>query len=164
MIQIVQEETRMKRRSFIKTALVASATGAAVTGGILSPKTVFAAAHGTDLSKAKSLDEVMKLMGATGAAESDMIKIKAPEIAENGAVVPVGITSEIEGTTEIIALISNNPTPYAAKYTLGAKAKSAVKSRFKMAKTTDVVAVVKANDKFYMAKSNIKVTKGGCGG
>ena len=164
MIQIVQEETRMKRRSFIKTALVASATGVAVTGGILSPKTVFAAAHGTDLSKAKSLDEVMKLMGATGAAESDMIKIKAPEIAENGAVVPVGITSEIEGTTEIIALISNNPTPYAAKYTLGAKAKAAVKSRFKMAKTTDVVAVVKANDKFYMAKSNIKVTKGGCGG
>ncbi|MEH6455383.1 MAG: thiosulfate oxidation carrier protein SoxY [Cocleimonas sp.] len=154
----------MKRRSFIKSALVASATGAAVTGGILSSNAVFAASHEMDMTKAKSFDEAMKMMGATDAAESDMIKIKAPEIAENGAVVPVGITSEIEGTTEIIALISNNPSPYAAKYTIGAKAKASVKSRFKMAKTTDVVAVVKANDKFYMAKANIKVTKGGCGG
>lgn len=154
----------MKRRSFIKTAIVASATGAAVTGGLLSSKAVMAASHAKDFTQAKSTEEVMKMMGATDAAASDMIKIKSPEIAENGAVVPVGITSEIEGTTEIVALISNNPVPYAASYTVGAKAKAAVKSRFKMAKTTDVVAVVKANDKFYMAKSNIKVTKGGCGG
>ena len=154
----------MKRRSFIKNALVASATGAAVTGGLLNPKAVFAASHEVDLSQAKSLEEALKLMGATDAAESEKIKIKAPEIAENGAVVPVGITSEIEGTTEIMAAISNNPAPYAAKYTIGSKAKPAVKSRFKMAKTSDVVAIVKANDKFYMAKSNIKVTKGGCGG
>ena len=154
----------MKRRSFIKTALVASATGAAVTGGLLSSNSVFAASHAADITKAKSFDEVLKMMGATDAAESDMIKIKAPEIAENGAVVPVGITSGIEGTTEIVAIIANNPTPYAAKYTLGKTAEPAVKSRFKMAKTTDVVAVIKANDKFYMAKSNIKVTKGGCGG
>ena len=154
----------MKRRSFIKTAFVASATGVAVTGGLLAPKTVFAESHAKDFTQAKSLEDALKMMGATEASESDMIKIKAPEIAENGAVVPVGITSEIEGTTEIVALISNNPTPYAAKYTIGSKAKAAVKSRFKMAKTTDVVAVVKANDKFYMAKSNIKVTKGGCGG
>ena len=154
----------MKRRSFIKSALVVSATGAAVTSGLLSSNAVFAASHAPDLSKSKSFDEVMKMMGATDAVESDKIKIKAPEIAENGGVVPVGITSEIEGTTEIVALISNNPTPYAAKYTIGAKGNPAVKSRFKMAKTTDVVAVVKANDKFYMAKSNIKVTKGGCGG
>jgi len=79
-------------------------------------------------------------------------------------VVPVGITSKLEGTTEIVAVVSNNPVPYAARYTVGSKGTAAVKSRFKMAKTTDVVAIVKANDKYYMAKSNIKVTKGGCGG
>ena len=106
----------------------------------------------------------MEVLGATDASESEMIKIKAPEIAENGAVVPIGITSDIEGTTEIVTIISNNPLPYSAKFTIGSKAKAAVKSRFKMAKTTDVVAVVKADDKFYIAKSNIKVTKGGCGG
>ncbi len=154
----------MKRRSFIKTAIVASATGAVVTSGLIKPKTVMAASHEKDFTKAKSTEEVMEMMGASDAAESDMIKIKSPEIAENGAVVPVGITSEIEGTTEIVAVVSNNPIPYAARYTVGAKGKAAVKSRFKMAKTTDVVAIVKADDKYYMAKSNIKVTKGGCGG
>ena len=154
----------MKRRSFIKTAFVASATGAAITGGLLSPTIVFAESHEKDLFKVKSLEEALKILGAVEAKESEMIKIKAPEIAENGAVVPVGITSEIEGTTEIVALVSNNPMPFAAKYTFGEGTKASVKSRFKMAQTTDVVAVVKANDKFYTAKSNIKVTKGGCGG
>ncbi len=154
----------MKRRSFLKSTLVASATGAAVTAGILSPSTALAAAHGNDLSKAKTVDEVMKMLGATGAAASDKIKIKAPEIAENGAVVPVGITSEIPGTTEIVSLTAANPTPFAAKYTFGEGAVPAVKSRFKMGKTTDVVAVVKAGGKYYMAKTNVKVTKGGCGG
>ncbi len=154
----------MKRRSFLKSTLVASAAGAAVTAGILSPNLAFAAAHGSDLAAAKSVDEVLKLLGAEGAAESDKIKIKAPEIAENGAVVPVGITSELAGTTEIISITAANPTPFAAKYTIGEGATAAVKSRFKMGKTTDVIAVVKADGKYYTAKTNVKVTKGGCGG
>lgn len=152
----------MKRRSFIKTAVVAGATGVAVTSGVITPSVALAGTK--DITKVKSLEDALEIMGATDASESEMIKIKAPEIAENGAVVPIGITSEIEGTTEIVTIISNNPLPYSAKFTIGSKAKAAVKSRFKMAKTTDVVAVVKADDKFYMAKSNIKVTKGGCGG
>ena len=151
----------MKRRSFIKSTVVASA---AIGTGMLSTNTAFAAAHGNDITKAKSVDEVLKMLGATDAAESADIKIKAPEIAENGAVVPVGITSNIAGTTEIVSLTAENPTPFSAKYTLGEGADAAVKSRFKMGKTTDVIAVVKAGDKFYTAKANVKVTKGGCGG
>ncbi len=154
----------MKRRSFLKSTIVASATGVAVTSGMLSPSNVFAAAMAADLAKAKSIDEIMTMLGATGATESDKIKIKAPEIAENGAVVPVGITSEIEGTTEIISLTAANPTPFAARYKIGEGAVAAVKSRFKMGKTTDVIVIVKAGDKFYTAKTNVKVTKGGCGG
>jgi len=154
----------MKRRSFLKSTIVAGATGAAVSAGILSPNMAFAEAHGNDPFKAKSVDEVLKMLGATGAEASDKIKIKAPEIAENGAVVPVGITSEVEGTTEIISITAANPTPLAAKYTFGEGAVTAVKSRFKMGKTTDVVVLVKAGDKFYTAKANVKVTKGGCGG
>jgi len=151
----------MKRRSFLKSTLVASATGVAVGVGILSPNIASAAAK---LNEAKSVDDVLKMLGATGAEASDKIKIKAPEIAENGAVVPVGITSEIEGTTEIISITAANPTPYSAKFTFGEGAVPAVKSRFKMGKTTDVIAVVKAGDKYYTAKTNVKVTKGGCGG
>jgi len=154
----------MKRRSFLKSAAVASATGAVVTSGILSPSKVFADSENTDVTKAKSLDEALKIIGASDASASDMIKIKSPEIAENGAVVPVGITSEIENTDEIVLLVSNNPVPYAARYTMGKGATPSVKSRLKMAKTSDVVAVVKADDKFYTASANIKVTKGGCGG
>ena len=151
----------MKRRSFIKSTVAA---GAAISTGILSTNTAFAAAHGGDIRKAKSVDEVLKMLGATGATESADIKIKAPEIAENGAVVPVGITSNIAGTTEIISITAANPTPFAAKYIFGESAVPAVKSRFKMGKTTDVIAVVKAGGKFYTAKANVKVTKGGCGG
>ena len=154
----------MKRRSFLKSTMVAGATGAAVSAGILSPNMVFADAHGNDPFKAKSVDAVLKMLGATGAEASDKIKIKAPEIAENGAVVPVGITSMVAGTTEIVIITANNPTPLAAKYTFGEGADPAIKSRFKMGKTTDVIALVKAGDKFYTAKANVKVTKGGCGG
>ena len=151
----------MKRRSFLKSTVVASA---AISTGIISTNTAFAAAHGDDITKAKSVDEVLKMLGATGAAESADIKIKAPEIAENGAVVPVGITSGIAGTTEIISMTAANPTPFGARYIIGEGAEPAVKSRFKMGKTTDVVVVVKADGKFYTAKANVKVTKGGCGG
>jgi len=149
----------MKRRSFLKGSLVA---GAAVSSGLLTPSMAFA--EGANAFEAKSVDEVLKTLGAEGAEASDKIKIKAPEIAENGAVVPVGITSEIEGTTEIISITAANPTPLAAVYRFGEGTDTAVKSRFKMGKTTDVIAVVKAGDKYYTAKTEVKVTKGGCGG
>jgi len=154
----------MKRRSFLKSTIAAGATSAAVGAGLLSPSMVFAESHGNGAFKAKSVDEVLKMLGISSPEASDKIKIKAPEIAENGAVVPVGITSEIEGTTEIIIITANNPTPLAAKYTFGEGAVPAIKSRFKMGKTTDVIALVKAGDKVYTAKANVKVTKGGCGG
>ena len=154
----------MKRRSFLKSSVLVGATGAAIGTGIISPNVAMAAAHGNDAFKATSVDEVMKMLGATGATASDKIKIKAPEIAENGAVVPVSITSSIAGTTEIVSITAANPTPLAAKYTFGESADTSVKSRFKMGKTTDVIVLVKAGDKFYTAKANVKVTKGGCGG
>ncbi len=152
----------MKRRRFLKGTFVAGVTSVAVGAGVLSPSIVFA--EGTDAFAAKSLDEVLKILGGAEAETSDKIKIKAPEIAENGAVVPVGITSDIEGTTEISVITVENPTPLSAQFILGEGATAKIKSRFKMGKTTDVVALIKAGDKFYTAKANVKVTKGGCGG
>ena len=154
----------MKRRSFLKGSIAASAAGAGLVTGIITPKLALADGDADSPFKAKSVEEVLKMLGASGAEASDKIKIKAPEIAENGAVVPVGITSEIEGTTEIISITANNPTPLAAVYKFGEGAIPAIKSRFKMGKTTDVIAVVKAGDKYYTAKTEVKVTKGGCGG
>ena len=151
----------MKRRSFLKRVAVVSSIG--ITG-LLNSSLALAEKHGNDPFKAKSLEEVLKILGGIDAEVSDKIKLKAPEIAENGAVVPVGVASKIEGTTEISLITVENPTPLAAKYLLGEGAVPSVKSRFKMGKTTDVVVLVKAGDKFYTTKANVKVTKGGCGG
>ena len=148
----------MERRSFLKKTVVMAAAG------VLNTRLVFAEKLESDPFKAGSLDEVLALLNASGSKVSDKIKLKAPEIAENGAVVPVSVVSDIEGTTEIIVIIVENPTPLAAKFLFSEGVIPSVKSRFKMGKTTDVIALAKSGDEFYMAKTNVKVTKGGCGG
>lgn len=150
----------MKRRDFFKKVSAVAAVTAVV------PVMSFAgsASKPTGPNKMDFKTALNAITGGKTPKKSKKVKLKAPEIAENGAVVPVGITSEIEGTTEIIIITANNPTPLAAKYTFGERAIPAIKSRFKMGKTTDVIALVKAGDKFYTAKANVKVTKGGCGG
>lgn len=152
----------MKRRKFLKSSFAVSVASLAVSSGLLSPS--WASIDEKDPFKAASVEDVLKILGASDAKTSDQIKIKAPEIAENGAVVPIGITSKIEGTTEIMLITAENPTPLSAMFTVGEGADATVKSRFKMGKTTDVITLVKAGDKFYTAKANVKVTKGGCGG
>ena len=105
----------------------------------------------------------MKAMGIT-AEESDKVTVTAPDLAENAAVVPVQVATTLEGAEEFIVMVSNNPTVLVAKFKLGEGADPSVKCRFKVGKTGDVVAVVKAGDKYYTGKKAVKVTKGGCGG
>jgi sulfur-oxidizing protein SoxY len=150
----------MKRRTFLQSTLAASAAGLAVSAGLLTPSIVMADG-GFD---AKNLADALGGIGAGGAADSADVKIKAPEIAENGAVVPVTVTSGVAGTTEISILVENNPTPLAATFTLGEGAQSEVSTRIKMGKTSNVVAIAKAGGKAFTAKQEVKVTIGGCGG
>jgi len=149
----------MERRSFLKDCVV---TGAAFGASLLVPGSAFADEF--DPFQATSLDAVLKALGIAGAEASDQIKIRAPKIAENGAAVPVGITSSIEGTTEIIAIAAANPKPLAARYRFGEGATTSVDSRIKMGQTTEVIALVRAGGRYYMAKTEVKVTLGGCGG
>jgi sulfur-oxidizing protein SoxY len=153
----------MKRRTFLKGSLAAGVTGAAVGGGLLAPNMVFAGEAPADATKATSVEDALKALGIT-AEDSDKIEVIAPDLAENAAVVPVEVKTSIEGAEEIHVLISNNPTVYAAKFTLGEGIDPAVKCRFKVGKTGDVIAIVKAGDKYYTGKKAVKVTKGGCGG
>lgn len=152
----------MERRQFLKDSTAAGAACIAVSAGILAPGMALAGA--TDPFQEKSVDEVLEALGAAAAEATDKIKIKAPEVAENGAAVPVEIASSIEGTTEIISIITTNPKPLAARYTFGKRAAPSVQSRFKIGQTTDVIALAKADGKYYTAKAQVKVTKGGCGG
>lgn len=158
----------MKRRTFLQGTLSAGAAGLAAGAGLLTPGMVIADNHGggemAELFKADSFDAAMEGLGAKDAAESADIKIKAPEIAENGAVVPVTISTGMEGVTQISMLVSENPTPLAAVFNLGEGAKAMASTRLKMGKTSDMVALVKAGDTMHMAKQEIKVTIGGCGG
>lgn len=154
----------MKRRTFLQGTVAASATGIAVSAGLLTPSAVMADSHGGTAFEAKSVEDALKVMGVDGTEESGDIKIKAPEIAENGAVVPVTVTSGIEGTESISMMIDGNPTPLAATFTMGEGADASAATRVKMGKTSNLVAMVKAGDKTYTAKQEVKVTIGGCGG
>ncbi|CAA6825219.1 MAG: Sulfur oxidation protein SoxY [uncultured Thiotrichaceae bacterium] len=158
----------MKRRTFLQGTLTASAAGLAAGAGLLTPGAVMADGHGGgDMAAAFKLDNyaaAMEAIGAKDAAESGDIKIKAPEIAENGAVVPVTISTEMEGVTQIAMVVTENPTPLAAVFNMTEGAQAMASTRLKMGKTSDMVAVVTAGDKSFMAKQEIKVTIGGCGG
>ncbi|HHH39254.1 MAG TPA: thiosulfate oxidation carrier protein SoxY [Sedimenticola sp.] len=157
-------ETNRRRRIFLKGSLGASALGVAIGSGLLSPRAALAAWPEKAFEAKKVPDALKALAGSDRLTESSEIKIKAPDIAENGAVVPVTVSSDIEGIESISIIAVNNPAPLIASFELGEGAEGFISTRIKMGKTGDVVAVVKANGKLYSARKEVKVTIGGCGG
>jgi sulfur-oxidizing protein SoxY len=112
-----------------------------------------------------SLDETVKAMGGSSAAPNIGIAfVQTPDIAENGAVVPIGVSSAIPRTESIAILIEKNPNMLAAIFDIPPGTDPALATRVKMAQTSTVFALVKADGKFYVASKEIKVTLGGCGG
>jgi sulfur-oxidizing protein SoxY len=153
-----------KRRILLKGSLAAGAVGVAVGAGLLAPRAVLAAWPEAAFS-AKELDTALnELLGTSAHQASDAIKIKAPDIAENGAVVPITVESDMEGISSISIIAAGNQTPLVASFDLGENAIGFVSTRIKMGKTADVVAVVKSGDTVYSAAKEVKVTIGGCGG
>ena len=147
-----------KRRTVLKS------TGAMATllslGLVTAEQAQAAGRAGFD---AKSVEEAVNALGG-GAAANDQVTIVSPDIAENGAVVPVGATSKLANTTAIYLLVEKNPTPLAAGFTLPAGTEPEVQTRLKMGQSTNVLALVKADGKLYTATKETKVTLGGCGG
>lgn len=108
-------------------------------------------------------DAVKSLYGKPFTA-SDKVTLDVPEIAENGAVVPVSVSTTLEGVTGISILVPGNPSTLAASYVLPAGTLPSIGCRLKMAKTSNVIALVEAGGKLYAATKEVKVTLGGCGG
>jgi sulfur-oxidizing protein SoxY len=137
-------------------------------GGVsFSPATTLAAANDRYPQAAftqKDGDEAIKLLYGQTAQPSDKIKLDAPEIAENGAVVPVSVTTTLADVSSICFVVPENPNPLAAYYRLPPGTMPSVSNRLKMAKTSNVVAIVEAGGKLYSASREVKVTVGGCGG
>ena len=152
------------RRTFLKSAGVAGSVVVAITAGLLKSGEVLAAAWNTNAFAAKNISDAMSAAGFAGAVESKDIVIKAPEIAENGAVVPVEVICNIPGTTSLAIFVEKNPTPMVASFDFLAGAESYVSTRIKMGQTSLVRVAVKAGGKTYMASKEVKVTIGGCGG
>jgi sulfur-oxidizing protein SoxY len=117
-----------------------------------------------DAFKQKGDADAIKALYGKTAEPSEKVKLDAPEIAENGAVVPITVSSTLADVTSISILVAENPNALAASYKIPAGTLPSVASRLKMAKTTNVIAIVEAGGKLYSATKEVKVTVGGCGG
>ena len=147
----------MERRGLLKAA------GALLLAGLLKPLAALAAWN-KDAFASKSVADALKSLGAPGAEANSGILIEAPQIAENGAVVPIEVTSRIPGTTSIAVLVDKNPYPLVARFDFMEGALPFLKVNIKMGETSDVRVVATAGGKHYAATKEIKVTIGGCGG
>ncbi|AKH21645.1 thiosulfate oxidation carrier protein SoxY [Sedimenticola thiotaurini] len=152
------------RRLIIKGSVAAGTLGVAMGAGLLMPTQALAAWPKQAFGEKKMDQALTALLGSSDTTESADIKIKAPEIAENGAVVPVTVTADMAGVESITIAAPNNPSPLVASFDLADGAHGYASTRIKMGKSGDVVAIVKANGKLYTGKKNVKVTIGGCGG
>ena len=152
------------RRKALKGTGGAAVLGLAMAAGLFRPGTVWAAEWNKAAFDTKSLNDAVKAMGGAGAAESKDITITSPDIAENGAVVPFTITSKIPKTESIALLVEKNPNILAANFDIPQGTEPWVNTRVKMGQTSNVIALVKADGKFYYTSKEVKVTLGGCGG
>ena len=153
------------RRTLLKGAGATGALTAAIAAGLLKPSQVLAAEWNRAAFDAKDVAGALKAAGAGNAAESKDIVIRAPDIAENGAVVPVEIVSNIPNTISLAVVVDKRPFPLTTAFDFANGAVPEMALRVKMGQTSLVEALAKTSDgKFYIAKKEVKVTVGGCGG
>ena len=152
------------RRIILKATMAAGTLAVAAGANLLTPSTVLAA-WPANAFKAKNLDDAMNAVtGKSRPTASGDIKIDAPDIAENGAVVSVKVKTTLPKVESISIYVPANAFPLSASYILSNQMETAITGRIKMAKTADIVAIIKSNGKLYTAKKGVKVTLGGCGG
>lgn len=147
------------RRDALKTT---GAFATLVSLGIITQSQAHAALDRASF-EVKTLAEALKAIGGTP-ANSDQVTVVAPDIAENGAVVPIGASSKLPNTTDIYLIVEKNPMPLAAAFSIPAGTATEISTRLKMGQSSNVIAVVKADGKLYSATKETKVTLGGCGG
>lgn len=146
----------LPRRTFLRLA-------AAATAFAMLPMRLFAGERPMAAFGAVDQDEVFAALGGTPTLSAD-IDLQTPDIAENGAVVPVGVESRIPGTTRMFIVVEMNPNPLAATFEIPEGSDAWVQTRVKVAQTCMIHGIAEAGGKLYMASRETKVTLGGCGG
>jgi sulfur-oxidizing protein SoxY len=154
----------MDRREALKAGGGAGVLAVAAAAGLLKPGQAWAQQWNKPAFETKSFADAVKALGGTASSESAAIQITAPDIAENGLVVPVSVQSSLPKTQAIAIMIEKNPNALSANFEIPDGTDPFVTTRVKMAETSNVYALVKADGKYYHALKEIKVTIGGCGG
>jgi len=151
------------RRTILKCAGAFGALTMGLVTGLVKSSNAVAAQWNKAGFESKAMAEALKALGAGNPVESKDIVITAPDIAENGAVVPVAIVSKIPNTQQISIIAEKNPRPLMATFDVSSGSEGYVSTRIKMGETSNVWAVVKADGNFFAAKKEVKITVGGGG-
>lgn len=146
----------MKRRTLLKNSL-------ATTTGLLCPGIVMASYPNEAFESKDVAAALSSALGSSEFAQSDQIMIKAPNVAENGSLVPIQVRSNIANTDSITLVVESNSSPFVATFVLHGS-DAFVSTRIKMADTGNILAIAKAGGVLHATKVEIKVTTGGCGG
>jgi len=152
------------RRAFIKKTLSVSAYSLASTLGWLMPLKAMAQWRAENFTPGKLDDSITRLYQGQKIADSKDIELKIPTIAENGAVVPLTVSSRLGDVRAVSIFVAKNPVPLAARFELSLELDPFVSARIKMAETSDVIVVAETGSGLYSARQLVKVTIGGCGG
>ena len=152
-----------QRRNVLKASSGAALMSVLAAAGIITPGMALAEWNKTAFD-AKSMADTLKALGAASPTDSKDVQVTGPHIAENGAVVPVGVASTLPNVTMVAILIEKNPNALAATFVLPEGTEASVQTRVKMGQTSNIYALVKSDGKFFVATKEIKVTLGGCGG
>ena len=150
--------TGANRRVFLRRILGLAGLALALPGRLLAawPETAF---------KAETVAGALDLLAAGAAPQADArVRLTVPQIAENGALVPVEVSTDIANVSRISILVEKNPSPLAASFEFTPAALPAVSIRLKMNETSRVIAAVEADGRIHTAEQEVKVTLGGCGG
>lgn len=151
----------MKSQTMRRSALRAIAVVAATA--MLRPLQLLAGGWSKAAFEAKAVADALKAIGITATEESDKFVLNPLEIAENGAIVPLEIASQIPGSDAIYILVDKNPQPLTAVFEFTNGAEAFVSTRIKMAESSKIRIVARAAGKFYVTMREVKVTIGGCG-
>jgi sulfur-oxidizing protein SoxY len=140
----------------------------AIVAGLLASSGLFpgiALAYNKAGFDAKTIPDAVKAFGGGAPAESKDVTLTAPDIAENGAVVPMGVATTLAGVKHMLILVEKNPSTLVAKFDVSDAVEPSFSTRAKMGQSSDVYAVAITQDgKAHFAKKEVKVTLGGCGG
>ncbi|MSQ71577.1 MAG: thiosulfate oxidation carrier protein SoxY [Betaproteobacteria bacterium] len=162
---MVSKRWQEQRRRILKAGGGGGVLALAFAAGLITPEEVLAQQGWNKRAfETKTFADTLKALNGAASSESKGVLINAPDIAENGMVVPVGVTSNLPKTESIAILIEKNPNTLSSVFEIADGTDPFIVTRVKMAETSNLYALVRADGKYFHAVKNVKVTLGGCGG